>query len=195
MSALPAYKREIYRKRAKERRIAGKQFAIDRAAEFEARRWNQFLARNRRAGEFVSSPRFLALWEASMDIPLRDAITEDDTPLGIIETLRQFHEDKRNGAFDSTAHSMRWMPDQSDTAAGRRQRRLFDATPRWVDFEAVAAIYAERDKLNARDGKNEWHVDHIIPLQGERVCGLHVPENLRVIRRAENIRKSNHFQV
>ena len=40
-----------------------------------------------------------------------------------------------------------------------------------------------------------WHVDHIIPLQGEVVSGLHVPDNIQVIPWIENVRKANTFEV
>lgn len=40
----------------------------------------------------------------------------------------------------------------------------------------------------------DWHIDHVIPMQGKSVSGLHVWNNLRVIPASENFRKSNRFE-
>jgi hypothetical protein len=72
--------------------------------------------------------------------------------------------------------------------AAARQRRVRDATPAWVDIEALAAVYELARRATEVSGA-KYEVDHIIPLRGARVSGLNVPWNLRVIDRAWNREK------
>lgn len=75
----------------------------------------------------------------------------------------------------------------------RRWLRIKIATPKWVDFDEIALIYMERDRISAETGVRH-EVDHIIPLAGKNVCGLHVHFNLRVIPALENRRKGARFE-
>ena len=67
------------------------------------------------------------------------------------------------------------------------------AQPAWVDTKALSKIYAECLDLSARTGI-KYHVDHIIPLKGKGVCGLHVPWNLQIIEARENLSKGAKYQ-
>lgn len=76
--------------------------------------------------------------------------------------------------------------------AGKENR-----TPKWLtesDFLHIKCKYQLAAMYN-REGIDKWHVDHIIPLNGKNVSGLHVPSNLRVIPRLENQKKSNKFLI
>lgn len=74
-----------------------------------------------------------------------------------------------------------------------RDRRNKQATPKWLSKEQkqqIADIYDHMRDCRATTGE-DYHVDHIIPLRGETVCGLHVPWNLQVLPADVNMSKSN----
>lgn len=64
------------------------------------------------------------------------------------------------------------------------------ATPPWADFGPIRDVYREADRLTLVTGIKH-HVDHIVPLNHPRICGLHVHWNLRPIKAAPNMAKSN----
>ena len=70
-------------------------------------------------------------------------------------------------------------------------------TPIWVDKEHLWLIKQayELAILRTKQFKFLWHVDHIIPLNGVNVSGLHVIENIQVIPAAENLLKNNKYEI
>lgn len=67
--------------------------------------------------------------------------------------------------------------------------RLARATPRWADLGQINRVYNEAWEMRAAGIPAT--VDHIYPLAGELVCGLHVVENLRIVSAADNAWKCN----
>lgn len=70
-----------------------------------------------------------------------------------------------------------------------RRAALAKATPSWANKEKIRDYYKTADALGMWTG--EWHhVDHIVPLRGKTVRGLHVESNLQILTQSENVRKS-----
>lgn len=83
----------------------------------------------------------------------------------------------------------------SASTAKYRARKL-QATPHWLtekDHKEIEKKYKYAKYLTDLTGE-AWHVDHIHPLQGKNICGLHHPDNLQVIPGKENQSKSNKYK-
>lgn len=70
-----------------------------------------------------------------------------------------------------------------------------NARPSWLNEEQHWMMYEayELAALRTEMFGFAWHVDHIVPLRGRKVSGLHVPWNLQVIPGSDNMSKSNKF--
>ena len=84
-------------------------------------------------------------------------------------------------------------PELYAAATARRRAAVLNAMPEWADLEAIDLFY-EFAQLLTEATEELYEVDHVIPLQGELVSGLHVETNLRVITRNVNRVKSNKYE-
>ena len=82
-----------------------------------------------------------------------------------------------------------------EVTARRKAKKLL-ATPKWLsasDLIAIKCKYSLATMFTTYSGVAHA-VDHIVPLQGKTVCGLHVPWNLKVITALDNLKKGNKLQ-
>ena len=89
--------------------------------------------------------------------------------------------------------------DKSKGASKRARYRakLSNRTPKWLskeDLKLIDAKYAIARWLSIVVGVN-YEVDHIVPLNGRTVSGLHVPHNLSIVKESENRAKGNRFKL
>ena len=108
---------------------------------------------------------------------------------------RAYREANREKEREYTRQWQKANPDKANAKASKHRASKLKATPSWLTSEHTSLIetfYTEAKQLEQVLGIKH-HVDHIVPLQGKNVCGLHVPWNLQVLTEADNTAKKNHY--
>jgi len=85
-------------------------------------------------------------------------------------------------------------PEKALINVNNRRARKLQAIPLWSNALEINKIYTQAKELEKNDGIKR-HVDHIIPLKHDFVCGLHVHDNMRIITAHENMKKGNHYVI
>lgn len=97
------------------------------------------------------------------------------------------------------ARNRQWTkdnPEKNREKTAKRRAAKLNATPPWLsdaDKAHINRTYKLAQMMQDITG-DKYHVDHIVPLQGKNVCGLHVPQNLQVLRADLNLSKSNIYR-
>lgn len=105
--------------------------------------------------------------------------------------LPEFYENGRNYDFNNPTKKIKIFYDVTDVY--KNNRRI--ATPKWLSVDhktTISQIYQQCKKLTELTGVKH-QVDHIVPLKGKTVSGLHVPWNLQILTASDNSKKKNHY--
>ena len=108
---------------------------------------------------------------------------------------RRYYQEHREKSLAKSAAWARANPDKANARVARRRAGVGRATPHWLtaaDHASIAGKYSMAALMTKLVGV-PYHVDHVVPLRGKTVSGLHVPWNLQVLRGEENMKKHARF--
>lgn len=117
----------------------------------------------------------------------RDQRHEEHPEIRVAQQSLYYKENKIDIAKEHKVYYEDNKPGFLYRSALRRACKL-NATPKWLTAEQMAEIKVIYDTR-----PEGYHVDHIVPLQGKNVCGLHVPWNLQHLPGTENLSKHNKY--
>ena len=110
------------------------------------------------------------------------------------ESMARCYRRRKEIAFERAKRWTKENPHKRTEIQNRARANKLKATPKWADIKLIQEYYETASGLSMLLG--EWyHVDHIVPLRGKFVCGLHCQFNLQILPASENIRKGNRFVI
>jgi len=106
------------------------------------------------------------------------------------EYKKQYYQLNKEIIINKSLLRAKKFPEEYAKRAMHRIALKINATPKWASHEDINFIYKQSKVLSEINGE-VFHVDHIVPLKSNIVCGLHVENNLQILSASENIKKSN----
>jgi hypothetical protein len=109
--------------------------------------------------------------------------------------MAKWRQENREIAKEYTAW---WQKENSDKVCGysnNRRAAKINRTPPWLTPEhhlQIGGFYLLAKEMEKQLGE-KYEVDHIVPLKGKTVSGLHVPWNLKILTKSKNCSKNNNF--
>ena len=122
-------------------------------------------------------------WSCRCDCGTERDVTSLSLKRGVSRSCGCYHSEVVTQRL--TKHGMSNTKEYRSHSTMLRETRKRERTPQWSDLGEIRRIYTERPE--------GYEVDHILPLAGELICGLHVPHNLQYLPARENMSKGNRF--
>jgi len=113
----------------------------------------------------------------------------------LAEYFKKYNQENKEALRGYRKKYLQKYPDKNNAKGAKRRARKLNATPPWLTdrhYKDIRNIYAKAIRKSKRDGV-KYHVDHVVPLRGKDVSGLHVPWNLQILTAEENLSKSNRY--
>jgi hypothetical protein len=96
---------------------------------------------------------------------------------------KKYYEENREVLIKKSLDWAKKNKGKKNAQNAKRRAQKLKATPIWCDLKLIQEFY--------KNCPEEYHVDHIYPLQNDKICGLHVIWNLQYLPASENMKKSN----
>jgi len=107
-----------------------------------------------------------------------------------LESCRKYRANNKEKRKEITRRYRQNNKGVVNNLTAKRRAAKLQATPPWAELDKIKVLYEKAKWLESVTGL-KYHVDHVIPLRGEKVSGLHCWNNLQLLEEKENVKKSN----